>query len=208
MKNRFLLLSLTILLLFLSGCLKTLYPIFTVKDVVYEPRLLGTWKTKTGNNETQIVDISNLGQESNVELPGKIADIRNKGYLVSYRKNHGVFEERYIAFLARIGKYLYFDFYPAEKSTDKTPDEFYMQHYIKLHTSYRVTLTKTGFEMNQVDEGFLSNLLDQKKVRIKYETDPDGNKVITASTEELQQYLNKYADEPGLFSTDKTVFSK
>jgi hypothetical protein len=208
MKKTMLLLLLTALIILLNGCLHTLHPIFTVKDIVYESKLLGTWKTKTNGKEAQQVEITNLGSETGVDLPGRISSIKQKGYLVSYKNSDGSVSARYIAFLARIGKHFYFDYYPAEKNTDLRPDEFYLQHCVKMHTSYHVDFIKDGFQLSQLNADFINKLLDEKKIRIHYDTDTDGNKIITASTEELQQYLIKYADEPKAYESDKTIFSK
>ena len=197
-----------LLLIFLSGCLTTLHPIFTEKDLAYDPKLIGTWKTENQGNKGS-VEISNLASESSLEIPGNISSIKQKGYFISYRDENGKISEQYIAFLARIGKHLYFDYYPADKKEDRKLDEFFGVHFIKMHTSYRVEISKDGsFELSRLDEGYVTKLIDEKKIRISYEKDADDNTVITASTKELQQYLLKYGDEPSAYRSDKTTFKK
>ena len=208
MKKLSFLLAFTFLVIFLSSCLRTLHPIFTIKDIAYESRLLGTWKTDNqGTNGIAI--ITNLGAENTIELPEKISAIKQKGYLVSYQNEDGKATEQYIGFLARIGKHLYFDYYPAEKKDNKTIDEFFTSHFVKMHTSYRVQISKDGgFELSQLDESYVTKLINEKKIRINHEKDANGSIVITASTDELQQYIIKYGDEPGAYRSDKTVFTK
>ena len=196
-----------LLLIFLSSCLTTLHPIFTEKDLAYDPKLIGTWKIDNQQTDIHRVVITNLATESSIELPGNISSIKQKGYLVSYQREHTT--ERYIAFLARIGNHLYFDYFPADKKEDRKIDEFFEVHFVKMHTSYRVDISKDGsFELTQLDEGYVRKLIDEKKIRISHETDADDNKVITASTKELQQYLLKYGDEPSAYRSDKTIFRK
>jgi hypothetical protein len=78
-----------------------------------------------------------------------------------------------------------------------------------MHTSYRVEFLNDGnFELSQLDESYVTKLIDEKKIRISHETGVDDNKVITASTQELQQYLLKYGDEPAAYRSDKTIFKK
>jgi hypothetical protein len=78
-----------------------------------------------------------------------------------------------------------------------------------MHTSYRVEILNDGsFELSQLDESYVTKLIDEKKIRISHETDADDNTVITASTQELQQYLLKYGDEPSAYRSDKTIFKK
>ena len=196
------------LIIFLSGCLTTLHPIFTEKDLAYDPKLIGTWKTENQDNKGQVV-ITNLASESSVELPGNISSIKQKGYFISYQNGPGETSKRYIAFLARIGKHLYFDYYPADRKEDEKIDEFFGAHLVKMHTSYRVEILNDGsFELSQLDESYVTKLIDEKKIRISHEADADDNTVITASTQELQQYLLKYGDEPSAYRSDKTIFKK
>jgi hypothetical protein len=208
MKKVFIILGFTFLLIFLSSCLTTLHPIFTEKDLAYDPKLIGTWKADSTGNKRRAV-ITNLSTESSIDLPGNISSIKQEGYLISYQNEHGTTSERYIAFLARIGKHLYFDYYPADKKEDRKLDEFFGVHFVKMHTSYRVDISKDGsFELTQLDEGYVRKLIDEKKIRISHETDADDNTVITASTKELQQYLLKYGDEPSAYRNEKTTFKK
>lgn len=207
MKKVSIILGFTFLLIFLSSCLNTLHPIFTEKDLAYDPNLIGTWNTEKSGTKERVV-ISNLATENSVELPGNISTIKQKGYLITYHDEHGD-TKQYIAFLARIGKHLYFDYYPAAKKEDRKLDEFFGVHFVRMHTSFRVEIFKDGsFELSQLDGSYVKSLIDEKKIRISHETDADDNTVITASTKDLQQYLLKYGDEPSAYENDKTIFKK
>jgi hypothetical protein len=196
-----------LLLIFLSSCLTTLHPIFTENDLTYDAKLIGIWKTDDQKTDLHQVVITNLATESSIDLPGNISSIKQKGYLISYQREHTT--ERYIAFLARIGKHLYFDYFPADKKENQKIDEFFETHFVKMHTSYRVEILNDGsFELSQLDGSYVKSLIDKKKIRISHETDADDNEVITASTKELQQYLLKYGDEPSAYRSDKTIFRK
>ena len=208
MKKVSIILGFAFLLIFLSSCLNTLHPIFTEKDLAYDPKLIGSWITENQGTRGRVI-ISNLATENSVELPGNVSVIKQKGYFISYRHEDGEITDQYIAFLARIGKHLYFDYYPADKKEDRKIDEFFGAHFVKMHTSYRVDISKDGsFELTQLDEGYVRKLIDEKKIRISHETGADDNTLITASTKELQQYLLKYGDEPSAYRSEKTVFKK
>jgi len=208
MKKISIILGFTFLLVFLSSCLTTLHPIFTEKDLAYDPKLIGVWNAEREGNKERVT-ISNLATENSVELPGNISHIKHKGYLISYEHEHSEIPDRYIAFLARIGKYLYFDYYPIDKKEDQYIDEFFGAHFVKMHTSYRVEILNDGsFELSQLDGSFVNSLIEQKKIRISHETGADDNIMITASTSELQQYLIKYSDDPEAYESKKTIFKK
>ena len=197
-----------LLLIFLSSCLTTLHPIFTEKDLAYDPRLIGTWNTENEGKEGKVI-INNLATENSVDLPGNISAIKQQGYFIIYQDKNGKVTDQYIAFLARIGKHLYFDYFPADKKEDRKLDEFFGVHFVRMHTSFRVEILKDGsFELSQLDGSYVKSLIDEKKIRISHETDADDNTVITASTKELQQYLLKYGDEPSAYRSEKTTFKK
>src|SRR6186713_2467274 len=139
MKKASIILGFTFLIIFLSSCLYTLHPIFTEKDLAYDPKLIGTWNTENQGNKGKVI-ISNLATESSIELPGNISSIKQKGYLITYEDKDHEGTKRYIAFLVRIGKHLYFDYYPDDKKDDHKIDEFFNAHLIKTHTSYRVDI--------------------------------------------------------------------
>ena len=207
MKKISIIVGFAFLLIFLSSCLNTLHPIFTEKDLAYDPKFIGTWNTERSGNKEKVV-ISNLATENSVELPGNISTIKQKGYLITYQDEHGD-TRQYIAFLAHIGKHLYFDYYPAAKKEDRKLDEFFGIHFVRMHTSYRVEFLNDGnFELSQLDGSYVKSLIDEKKIRISHETDAEGDITITASTKELQQYLLKYGDEPSAYENDKTIFKK
>ena len=197
-----------LLLIFLSSCLTTLHPIFTEKDLAYDPKLIGTWNTENEGKKGKVI-ISCLATENSIELPGNISAIKQRGYFISYQDENGKTSDQYIAFLARIEKHLYFDYYPADKKEDRKLDEFFGVHFVRMHTSYRMEILKDGsFELSQLDGSYVKSLIDEKKIRISHETDADDNTVITASTKELQQYLLKYGDEPSAYRSEKTTFKK
>ena len=197
-----------LLLIFLSGCLTTIHPIFTEKDLAYDSKLIGAWDTENEGKKGKVI-ISNLATENSLELPGNISAIKQQGYFIIYKDENGKTSDQYIAFLARIGKHLYFDYYPADKKEDRKLDEFFEVHFVRMHTSYRVEILKDGgFELSQLDGSYVKSLIDEKKIRISHETDAEGDITITASTKELQQYLLKYGDEPSAYESAKTIFKK
>ncbi len=194
-----------------SGCLTTLYPIFTENDIVFKPALLGKWKTKTKDSTDNYIAITALGIENNTSLPGNISSIKNKGYLITALNKDGSAKTKFIAFLATIGDRLYFDYYPVETDDGKKIDAFYRQNTVKMHTPYKVDLfANGGFQLSQLKADYLTNLIKEKKIRIKHETDVDNGEVstITASTAELQQYIIKYGNDPAAYESDKIIYSK
>ena len=184
----------------LSGCLSTLHPLFTEKDLVFDPRLIGSWNN--GPDDNGSIVFARGSTENFRDLPQSLQAIANKAYAVTMTDKDG--EIKYYAFLSRIGNELYLDYYPAETSRQKQYDDFFKQHLVKLHSLYHVQFAQNqSLRIRQFDEGFLKNLINNKKIRISHEVMFDGSYLITASTEELQQYVLKYGDVPEAYSNEK-----
>ena len=186
----------------LSGCLSTLHPLFTEKDLVFDPRLLGRWK----EGDDTIMFEQGTAASFN-QLPEKLRSLASKAYVMTGQEDGN--EVKYYAFLTRLGKELYLDYYPYENARQKNYDGFYKQHLTKMHIFYRLRFNNDGsFGVRMFDGDFLKKLIDNKQIRIKHEIRFDGSYVITASTEELQQYVMKYADVAGALGSEDGNYVK
>jgi hypothetical protein len=204
MKKLFITAATIILLTTLSGCLATLHPLFTEKDLVFDPRLLGRWKEGNGGD---IITFEQGTAASFNQLPEKLRSLSTKAYLMTSKEDGH--EVKNYCFLIRLGKELYLDFYPCENDLQKNYDGFYKQHLTKMHIFYRLRFNSDrSFNFQIFDGDFLKKLIDNKQIRIKHEVRFDGSYVITASTEELQQYVMKYADVEGALGKEDIVYAK
>jgi hypothetical protein len=191
-----------VLLLGLSSCLSTIHPIFTEKDLLFDAKLIGKWTEGKPAGET--VEITRATLQDLTELP-TLRKLEGKVYKAIYKDAQGATEAAYFGFLLKLGKNFYMDFYPAETPATMSYDEFYRGHYVKMHTAYRINFTSgNSFELKQLDESFLKNLIKDKKIRISHEITDDESFVVTAPTEELQQYIIKYGDTPEAYYNDNT----
>jgi hypothetical protein len=192
-----------VLLMGLSSCLSTIHPIFTEKDLLFDPKLIGNWNLEAKPGEGSIQITKAAPQDLN-ELP-TLRKLQDKVYKVVYNDAQGGVEAAYFGFLLKLGKNYYMDFYPAETPATKTYDDFFRGHYTKMHTAYRINfISGNSFELKQLDETFLKNLIKEKKIRISHELTEDETFVVTAPTEELQQYILKYGDTPEAYYQENT----
>lgn len=191
------------LLMGLSSCLSTIHPIFTEKDLLFDQKLIGNWQYEA-KPSGGTVQITQANEQDFDELP-TLRKLQGKVYKAVYKDGEGAVEATYFGFLVKLGKNYYMDFYPAETPATKTYDEFYRGHYTKMHTAYRINfIAGNSFELKQLDETFLKNLIKDKKIRISHEITEDETFVVTAPTEELQQYIIKYGDTPDAYYNDNT----
>jgi hypothetical protein len=196
-----------ILLLGLNGCLSTLHPFFTVKDLVADNRLTGSWSKAKDGTTTTFRKAQKKDLEKFSEALQQNAD---KIYIAKEDSGSGTEAAYYYAFLLKLGNSYYMDTYPFEINEAENADAFYKAHYIPLHAIYRVYFNSTnGFELKPMDGNYLEKLIRNKQIRIKHEIMPDGDYLVTAGTEELQQYLLKYGDVPDAYDNNNTsVYTK
>lgn len=203
MKKALYIFSITFLLLLLSSCLSTLYPIFHEKDVIFNQQLLGSWKY-TDDNQQKFIEFKKIPANRKSELTDAIKKFSDKGYLVSRTDSLGKVISESFVFLAKVGKNYFLDFYPAELPSEKKINSFYKSHQIKKHNSYRIDFTDNNhFEMKRFDKSFLDKLISNNKINIRHEV-LGGDNIITASTDELQNFIIQYSDNPKAFMTGIT----
>ena len=184
----------------LTGCLATLHPLFTEKDLVFDPRLIGKW----GADDEESFTFEKGTPASFNQLPEHLRQLSGKAYVVTYRDEDDEEEElKFYAFLTKLGNELYLDYYPFASNYQMDYSPFYMQHLVRMHSFYRIRfLNDQSFEIGQFNDSFLKGLIDKKQIRIKHEVRYDGSYVITAPTEDLQQYVLKYGAVPEAYQQE------
>jgi hypothetical protein len=204
MKKIYSTLLLLVMMVSLNSCLLTLFPIYTEKDIVYLPDLLGYFKKINEDKDEEWMVIQPLSEYKGKLTPGLEA-IKNKGYLVSFSDKEKNNPNKFIAFSPRLGNGLYMDFAPLHKAER---DPVYENMRIPMHAVYRIRdLNKNGFLLHRFSSGFLSGLIERKKIRISNEY-LNGEAVITASTKELQDYIHKYGHLEDAYESKPETYRK
>lgn len=160
------------------GCVPSLHPLYTEKDVTFDPTLVGVWSEK---DKTDTWTFNKSGDNA-YEL------------IMTQDGAPGKFEVH----LVRLGELLFLDIYPEEP--DIKPN-FYKIHLLPVHTFYRIRIDKEKdvLRIAGMNPDWLKENLDEKRITIAHERLGEdvgvGNIVITASTKELQEFVVKHAAE-------------
>ena len=186
-------------LLMLAGCgLTTLHPIFTPGDLIMDTHLMGKWE-----NEKTWYRFDPASQVALEDIPEKLQQFSSKFYLLTTDKG------RNLAFLIKIGDHHFLDVYPIEGDAEKDIDPFYKLHKVRMHTVHRLDYeTPSSFRLQNFEDSYLENLIHKKQLRIAYTNvkNSDTNEediVITASTNELQQFLSKYGSDINAYDKEE-----
>jgi hypothetical protein len=156
-----------IALVFLTGCLPSLNPVFTEKDLIFDPAFIGLWKQPKAGESWEFTQ----------------AD--DKSYNLVYTDEAG-HTGRFAARLAQIEGTIFLDLFPKEIQDDQ--NAFYKFHLVPIHTIYLVRKTKPNLELDALDYRWLDEYLAKHPDAIAHSTF-NGRKLITASTADLQAFV-------------------
>jgi acylphosphatase len=207
MKKALMVILFSPLLLILSGCLTTLHPIFTEKELVAGNQLTGNWKNV---QDGRISIYRKASKDDLKQFSETLQQNSDRVYVATIYNGQDEPPSEYYAFLVELDHHFYLDYYPADTRERASASAFVKSHYIPMHGVYRIDFSPDGsFQLKQLDAGFLEKLIKNKQIRLPYEELDDGGYFITASTTELQQYLIKYRDTPEAYGNNNPqLFSR
>jgi hypothetical protein len=169
----------------LQGCIiKSIYPFFKEKDVVFREELVGSWTDDEGTTWTIHMN-----------------PFKPNSYELHCTKN-----SRDVAFagnLFTLDGNLYLDLFPVSDNSEEVL--MFDLHLVPTHSVAIVEgLSASEVKIKWFDETWLESMFSQNRIRIAHEKimDPDtkpdeeeGMYLLTASTDELQKFIVKYRNE-------------
>ncbi|WP_343673750.1 hypothetical protein, partial [Chitinophaga sp.] len=185
----------------LQGCITSLHPLYTDKDLVFDKRLLGTWHTSDLNGSWTLENPMAKEQALHKDTKAgkdkesiKSIFLNNNTYILTCTDNGTTAE--FLFNLVKLGNHYFVDLYPGELHEK---NELLKDHYLPVHSYAKIQISNNGFELYFLNTELIYKLLNENKIRIKHESLPYEN-VITASTEELQKFVVKFADNKEFFN--------
>ncbi len=165
----------------LAGCVPSLHSLFTDADVIFEPQLIGIW-ANTDNAEETWRFKPNLQQDNKYEVIYTDDDGKT-----------GIF----IGALGKIDSMTFLDLYPGE--VEISANAFYKAHLLPAHTFIKIEQIRPTLKMRAMNPDKFANMLENDPNLIKHEIIDDDRVVITASTQQLQQFMKQHANDKELF---------
>jgi hypothetical protein len=164
-------------ILLLAGCIPSLHPLYTEKDVFFDPALLGTWRQR--------------GEE----VSWAFSAHEPRAYRLVFadeKKREGVFSVR----LLRLEGKMFLDLYPEDPA--KEMNAYYKAHLVKAHTFMAVQQIEPVLRMSAMSHNWLDDLLKKNPGAIAHER--RGNEIVfTAGTREMQAFVLKHLSTPEAF---------
>ena len=164
--------------LFFMGCpARSLFPLFTEKDSMFNPGLVGAWVDQ-GNKETYYFQKGG-GKDYAVIVCREKEDTSH-----------------YTAQLGQLGKKWFLDSYPSED-----PKDFQL---VPTRIISKIWLNGDTLTFASLESNYLKGLIESKKIKIPYTTQK-GDVILIASTDELQQLILQLSQDDKAFGNPTTL---
>ncbi len=206
MKKLRLILLFFIASLFFTGCfLQTVHPLVKPENSILLPGLEGRWF----DDETRWTFINDLTKfpELSPVFEGdpeheEDSEFKN-AYLVLYENLDDASSDTalFVGSVIKLDGAYFLDLELWAKSLgelENTENSFVDSHLFPVHTISKISVNDKGMELEFFKSSFIKELISSNRVRIKHEK-VDEDILITASTEELQKFVEKYANEEEAF---------
>ena len=167
----------------MAGCIPSLHPLYTNKDVVYDPKLVGVW---SDSNDTGIWEFRPAPEPNSYTMIYTDKDKKAGAFSVHLTKLDGM---------------LFLDVFPNEPNLPY--NGFYNLHLQPVHTFMKVDQIEPILKMRFMDVDKFAKRLEKEPHLLRHEVMKDGSQqriVLTASTKELQAFMLKHANDEGVFS--------
>jgi hypothetical protein len=158
--------------LLMAGCLPSLHPLYNDKTLIFKEGLIGKWM-----GDDSVWQFSRAGEK---EYELRIRDDE---------KELG----RFSAHLIEIKGLMFLDLFPDDKPLEDL-DDFYKIHLLPVHTFMKVDQINPNLRLRMIDYDKVEKMLENDPNVIKHEVVDDDRIVLTASTEELQNFVVEHVD--------------
>ena len=189
MSNKLIILVIVFLL---SGCgIFSLHPLYHQEDLIVDTNLIGKWQC--ADDEDLAIIIDSIG---NRKYEFDIIDGNDTVYF-----EMGLIELKDQYFI---------DLYPLEDSNFPSEGnydvlELMVRNYIPVHTFMKLDFLEGDIILTEFDNERLIDLFSQNRIRLPHEMiNQDEYVVITASTNDLQKFITRYANDIDAFNEPET----
>ena len=179
------LLTLT-LLLTLEGCVPSLQPFYAVKDVAFDPTLLGAW---SGDEGKETWEFTKHGE---------------RGYKLLCTDENGK-QGRFVVYRFRVADNNLLDLYPEEP--EPRANDTYKHHLLRLHTFLLVLQSEPTVRITTLDPDWVQRFLANNPAALQHQRVAE-RLILTASTLELQNFILAHLKTPGAFGEPDELIRK
>jgi len=216
MQKLFVLIIATVLMMAHSSCLSSLQPVATAKTITTDNRLPGEWTDGKESFRIQKLTESDILKDdkySDKQLSigksngGDDSVFFSNSYVITAKRKDGV-EYIMTGTLSRVNDQYFVDCMSLGMKHPKLGDngsgfEFNFDYLSTFRVAQLSFVNKDKIVLKFLNGDFIKEQLNKGNLRLKYEKDDlFGSFLITASSYELQQFLEKYGHDERLYYND------
>lgn len=174
----------------MAGCLPSIYPLYTEKDLIFDHTLIGTWKESATAEDSWTFHKrpdAKDGEEA-LEGEGKLYDlvIRDQGK-----------SSPFIARLMKLENQKFLDIQPAKEGLETLEREsIYKSGLVRAHVFLRVRQIEPELQMQLLDLDWLQKVLEKDPTALRHSGAKEDNFALTAPTKELQAFVLQHSEDP------------
>jgi hypothetical protein len=178
-----------------GGCAASLHPVAGQKDGVFDPAVIGTWEDAKPDSD---------------KSPVTVVSKNNASYEVSFTDEKKSLVQVYDVQLFRLGDAIFYDgsfSHLTFKNENYASDDLVVY---PTHAFGRIWISPDEIRVGALDEDWLKNALDDGIVNLAFERpvrDTGIDILLTAPSEEVRGFAQKYADDKKVFPPE-TVFRR
>jgi len=212
--------AIVIVMITLMSCVTSLHPLVTYNTAIADDRITGVWAENGQEYKVQKFFNSDFFELNKGDLDkerkdndGKLSEkskrdslLFSKSYVITYTKN-GI---RYALFgnMIRLNGQLFANFLAVDMNNINGKDEkIELNNRLESGTIARVQFKNANtIQLDFIDGDFLYKQINAGNMKIKHESDKLYDTfLITASTAELQQFIQKYGNDDRFFDKENSV---
>ena len=212
--------ALAIIIISLSSCITSLQPLVSYDSITKDDRVIGNWA-----HESDAFKIEPLPQSEFAKQIEKIA-LNQKGqsqlltgnerrdsifyskmYMVSFERQGASYNMA--AAIIKLNGNMFMELYPVAMNDTKMKEDLSNPYSLNYDYLPGFTMAKVEMGVNQqlvlkfVDGSFVKQQILSGNMKLKHEANELFDTfIITASTNELRQFVTKYANDERVFSKD------
>lgn len=172
-----------------AGCIPSLHPLYTDRDRKRMDVITGDWLSDDSSSMYRI-----MADPDEPSYVFTYTDLSRKGNLFAQDSSRANF----IVNLVSLNGSDFMDFFPGDNDDLQNLNMLLQVHLIPAHTFAKFRVTQDTIIIWRFDPEWLEDLFEENRIRISHEK-MDDQIVLTASTEELQKFVSKYADDPAAY---------
>jgi hypothetical protein len=196
----------------LGGCVPvmSLHPLFTEENIVFEEKLLGTWvdDLDSPKGTWEFKRVTDIAQKDWELPPPKKPE---KAYKLVLLNNEEGTKGSFFAHLVRLEGRLFMDVFPSQlPCAQMDPKQDWVFNTVFLipgHSFAVIDAIEPQLKIRWTTEDEMKKLLKDEPKAVKHELVEDRI-VLTASTDELQKFVLKYADDKRVFPAEVALTRK